>query len=88
MTDDTILPPQIIGLDDQSRACRLALAVFDDNPARYEAALAGADADVLIAAIIRNWVMALVSHHGVTYGRKTLERTIAGIAEHGMELGR
>jgi hypothetical protein len=78
------MPPQILGLNDQARACRLALAVFDDDRGRYDAAMADALASSpeLIYALTRNWVMALVEHYGCDRARVHVERQIVGIAEH------
>jgi hypothetical protein len=90
----TTMPPQILGLNDQARALRLALAVFDDDRGRYDAAIADALSnqrvskamDTLIYALVRNWVQTLVEHRGCERARVRVERELAGIAEHYDEL--
>ncbi|KZS79939.1 hypothetical protein B4U45_18335 [Mycobacterium persicum] len=82
------MPPQILGLDDQARAARLALAVFDNDRARYDAALADSlgHGPELIYALVRCWAAGLVEHHGTAAARVRVERMLAGITEHLEEL--
>lgn len=84
----TSMPPQILSLDDQARAARLALAVFDDDRQRYDAAMADAAGrgPELIFALVRNWIQALIDHHGSAQAQVRIERVLAGIAEHYDEL--
>jgi hypothetical protein len=76
--------PPIIGSSDESRALRLALAVFDDDQDRYEAAIADAVSQTpeLIYALVGNWIRALVQYHGCEPARIRVERELVGIAEH------
>jgi hypothetical protein len=83
------MPPQSLGLADQARAARLALAVLDDDRDRYDAAMTDAlgQGPQLIYALVRNWIMALTEHHGLARAQDRIVRILAGIAEHYDELG-
>ncbi|WP_205874443.1 hypothetical protein [Mycobacterium camsae] len=82
------MPPQALGLEDQARAARLALAVFDDDRQRYDAAMKDAlgAGPELVYALTRNWIQALVEHQGTARARVRVERILAGITEHYAEL--
>lgn len=88
MTDRITMPPHALGLNDQGRAARLALAVFDDDRQRYDAALADATGHgpELVYALVRNWVQALVESHGPAGAKVRIEGVLAGILEHYDEL--
>lgn len=83
------MPPQALSLEDQARAARLALAVFDDDRQRYDTAMKDAlgSGPELVYALTRNWIQALVEHQGTARARVRVERILAGIAEHQEELG-
>lgn len=74
----------IIGLNDQSRAARLALAVFDDDRARFDTAIADAAASEpeLIYALVCNWIRTLVLDCGPEKARVRVENILIGAAEH------
>lgn len=82
------MPPALLGLDDQDRAARLALAVFDDNRRSYDAVLAESRTDIpeLVYALVCNYVRALVEQHGPERARVRVEATIVGHVEHLAEL--
>jgi hypothetical protein len=77
------MPPQILGLNDQARACRLALAIFDDDRGRYDAAMADAlgHGPELIYALTRNWVGSIVGRYGCEGARVRVEGELLSIAE-------
>ena len=77
-------PPELMGLNEQARACRLALAVFEDNRGRYDAALAEASTTTaeLIWTLVSNWVRELVVQRGPEAAHVWLEHQLVGITEH------
>lgn len=85
----TTMPPTTLGLADQARAARLALAVLDGDRDRYDAAVADAlgQGPELIYALVRNWIMALIEHQGKARARDRVVQILAGIVEHYEELG-
>jgi hypothetical protein len=83
------MPPAILGLEESERAARLALATFDDDRARYDAALSGGfivDEYPLIWMLVRSWVQAVVVHHGQPGARRHVEDILVGIVEFREEL--
>lgn len=81
MTDTPDIP--IFGVADLARACRLALAVLDDDPARYNAAMTDAKNHIpeLIHALAANWTRALFECDGPR-ARARIEQLLLNIAEY------
>lgn len=79
----------IVGLADHVTTARLAMAVFDDDKARFDAAMADAQDRIpeLIYALVCNWAKALVLDSGPYPASVRVENILIGAIEHYEEPG-